>query len=56
LGAGLTIQPWKKVIVTKPHQRGGQGPDWAVEMYDDDDDDLKTRKFNERESEYCSRS
>jgi hypothetical protein len=36
LGAGLTIQPRKKVIVTK-HQRGGQGPIWAVEPYDDDD-------------------
>jgi hypothetical protein len=37
LGAELTIQPWKKVIVTKP-QWGGQGPNWAVEPYDDDDD------------------
>jgi hypothetical protein len=37
LGAGLTIQPRKKVIVAKP-QRGGQGPIWAVEAYDDDDD------------------
>jgi hypothetical protein len=35
LGAGLTIQPRKKVIVKKP-QRGGQGPNWAVEPYDDD--------------------
>jgi hypothetical protein len=38
LGAGLTIQPRKKVTVTKP-QSGGQGPIWAVEPYDDDDDD-----------------
>jgi hypothetical protein len=38
LGAGLTIRPCKKVIVKKP-QRGGQGPNWAVESYDDDDDD-----------------
>jgi hypothetical protein len=38
LGTGLTIQPCKKVIVTKP-QRGGQGPNWAVEPYYDDDDD-----------------
>jgi hypothetical protein len=38
LGAGLTIQPRKKVIVTNP-QRGGQGPNLAVEPYDDDDDD-----------------
>jgi hypothetical protein len=37
LGAGLTIQPCKKVIVKKP-QIGGQGPNWAVEPYDDDDD------------------
>jgi hypothetical protein len=34
LGAGLTIQPCKKVIVTKPQKRGG-----GVEPYDDDDDD-----------------
>jgi hypothetical protein len=38
LGAGLTIQLSKKVIVTKS-QRGGQGLIWAVEPYDDDDDD-----------------
>jgi hypothetical protein len=35
LGAGLTIQPCKKVIVTNP-QWGGQGPNWAVEPYDDE--------------------
>jgi hypothetical protein len=35
LGAGLTIQPRKKVIVTKSH-RGG-GANWAVEPYDDDE-------------------
>jgi hypothetical protein len=35
LGAGLTIQPCKKVIVTKS-QKGDQGPNWAVEPYDDD--------------------
>jgi hypothetical protein len=40
LGTGLTIQPHKKVIVEKP-QRGGQGPIWAVETYDDDGDDDK---------------
>jgi hypothetical protein len=34
LGAGLTVQPCKKVIVKKP-QRGGQGLNWAVEPYDD---------------------
>jgi hypothetical protein len=39
LGVGVTIQPCKKVIVTKP-QRGGQGPNWAVEPYDDDDNKL----------------
>jgi hypothetical protein len=39
LGAGLTIQPCKKVIVTKPQKRGGKGPNWAVEPFDDDDDD-----------------
>jgi hypothetical protein len=39
LGAGLTIQPSKKVIVKKPQKRGGQVPTWAVEPYDDDDDD-----------------
>jgi len=37
-GPPCTIQPCKKVIVTKP-QRGGQGPNWGVEPYDDDDDD-----------------
>jgi hypothetical protein len=37
LGAGLTIQTRKKVIVTKP-QTGGQGP-ISVEDDDDDDDD-----------------
>jgi hypothetical protein len=36
LGAVLTIQPRKKVIVRNPN-RGGQGPNWAVELYDDDD-------------------
>jgi hypothetical protein len=35
-GAGLTIQPRKKVTVKKPQK---QGPTWAVEPYDDDDDD-----------------
>jgi hypothetical protein len=44
LGAGLTIQPHKKVIVTKP-QRGGQGPIWAVEPYDDDDDDDEAKGY-----------
>jgi hypothetical protein len=39
LGTGLTIQPRKKVIVKKP-QRAGQGLNWAVEPYDDDDDDV----------------
>jgi hypothetical protein len=39
LDAGLTIQPCKKVIVTKPPKRGDQGPNCAVEPYDDDDDD-----------------
>jgi hypothetical protein len=42
LGAGLTIQPCKKVIVKKP-QRGGQDSTWAVEPYydyDDDDEEL----------------
>jgi hypothetical protein len=34
-GAGLTIQPRKKVIVTKL-QRGGHDPIWAAEPYDDD--------------------
>jgi hypothetical protein len=38
LGAGLTIQPRKKFIVTKL-QKGRPGPNWAVEPYDDDDDD-----------------
>jgi hypothetical protein len=47
LGAGVTIQPCKKVIVTKP-QRGGQGPTWAVEPYGDDDDD-DDDKFKEDE-------
>jgi hypothetical protein len=37
LGTGLTNQPCKKVIVTKPHW-GGQGPNWAAEPYDDDDE------------------
>jgi hypothetical protein len=38
LGAGVTFQPCKKVIVTKLH-KGGQGPNLAVEPHDDDDDD-----------------
>jgi hypothetical protein len=38
LGAGVTIQPCIKVTVTKTI-RGDQGPNWAVEPYDDDDDD-----------------
>jgi hypothetical protein len=37
LGAGLKIKPREKVIVKKPH-RGGQDPNWAVEPYDEDDD------------------
>jgi hypothetical protein len=39
LGTGVTIQPCKKVIVVKPH-KGRPGLYWAVEPYDDDDDDL----------------
>jgi hypothetical protein len=35
LGVGLTIQPCKKVLLRNP-KRGGQGPNWAVEPYDDD--------------------
>jgi hypothetical protein len=31
------MQPRKKVIVTNP-MRGGQGPTWAVQPYDDDDE------------------
>jgi hypothetical protein len=37
LGAGLTIQPRKKIIVTNPI-RGGLGPNWAVDPYDDDEE------------------
>jgi hypothetical protein len=37
LGAGLTIHSYKKFNVTKS-QRGGQGPNWSVQPYDDDDD------------------
>jgi hypothetical protein len=45
LGGGLTIQPCKKVIVTKPQKRGGQGPTWSVEPYDNDDDgDIEVNK------------
>jgi hypothetical protein len=43
LGAGLTIQPRKKVIVTKTQQ----GPNWAVEPYDDDDDDDEVPRLYE---------
>jgi hypothetical protein len=39
LGAGLTIQPRKKDIVTKHKKGEGQGTIWAVEPHDDDDDD-----------------
>jgi hypothetical protein len=38
LGAALTIQPRKRLLLRKP-KRGGQGPIWAVELYDDDYDD-----------------
>jgi hypothetical protein len=38
LGAGLTFQPCKKLLLRNPN-RGGQGQIWAVEPYDDDDDD-----------------
>jgi hypothetical protein len=34
LGAGVTIQPCRKIIVEKP-KKGGQGPNWAVESYDE---------------------
>jgi hypothetical protein len=33
LGAGLTIQPRRKVIVFKNPKRGGQDPNWALEPY-----------------------
>jgi hypothetical protein len=33
LGAGLTIQPRKNVIVFKNHKRGGQDPNWALKPY-----------------------
>jgi hypothetical protein len=39
-GAGLTIQPRKKGYCYETPKRGGQGPNWAVEPYDDDDDKL----------------
>jgi hypothetical protein len=39
LGAGQTIQPCKKVIVTKTH-KGDQGLIWAVEPYEDDDENV----------------
>jgi hypothetical protein len=45
LGAGLRIHPYKSVIVTKP-QRGGQGPNWAVEPYDDDVIKIRWLMFN----------
>jgi hypothetical protein len=38
LGAGLTIQPLKSLLLRNPIRRG-QGPYWAVEPYDDDEDD-----------------
>jgi hypothetical protein len=38
LGAGLTIQPCKNLLLRNPN-RGGQSTNWAVEPYDDDDDD-----------------
>jgi hypothetical protein len=38
LGAGLTIQTSKTLLLRNPNW-GGQGPNWAVEPYDDDDDD-----------------
>jgi hypothetical protein len=39
LGAGLTIQPCKKVVVINP-KREGQGQYWAVEPYDDEKKDI----------------
>jgi hypothetical protein len=36
MGAVLTIQPRKKVTVTKFQKTGGQGPIRAVEPYDDE--------------------
>jgi hypothetical protein len=49
LVVGLTIQPCKKVIVKKTPKKGGQGPYWAVEPYDDDDDD----EYNLKHSSKC---
>jgi hypothetical protein len=31
-----SVQPRKKVVVKKPHKWQGQGPNWAVEPYDDE--------------------
>jgi hypothetical protein len=39
---GLTIQPCKRLLLRNPN-RGGQGPNLAVEPYDDDDDDVKIK-------------
>jgi hypothetical protein len=39
LGAGITIQLRKTVIVRKHKKREPRAPTWAVEPYDDDDDD-----------------
>jgi hypothetical protein len=38
LGAGPTIQPVRRLLLRNPDRRG-QGPTWAVQLYDDDDDD-----------------
>jgi hypothetical protein len=35
LGAGLTTSPVKRLLLRNP-MRGGQGPNWAVQPYDDD--------------------
>jgi hypothetical protein len=39
VGRRLTIQPCKKLLLRNP-KRGGQGPIWYVEPYDDDDDEF----------------
>jgi hypothetical protein len=39
LGAGLIIQPVKRLLLRNPN-RGGQGPNWAVQPYDYNDEIL----------------
>jgi hypothetical protein len=48
LGVGITIQPCKRVIVTKPQKRR-QGPNWAAEPYDNDEQTIMIHETERHE-------